>query len=128
LGILNRESSEQKQVRLERERELDEIYQKEKFIAQKEAAKREGRIAGLKGRNKTGILDRLNAAGKEAGKQIDNLEKIIGEPPKGIGGDLMKDSSPMQQTASPKKKRKAKKVVEEEKKEPQSLWDQVMGI
>ena len=112
MGIFKRETPEQRSVRLEREREIDEIFQKAKFEAQKEAAKRDGKIAGLKGKSKNSIMDRLSAAGKEASKQINILEEIIGEPPKGLGGNLMNDSPPTA-TATKKKTKKKQQTTQQ---------------
>lgn len=105
MGLLKRETPEQRRVRLERERELDEIYQKAKFEAQKKAAKRDGELDGLKGKSKRSIMDRISAAGKEASKQIKMMEEIIGEPPKGLGGNIMNDSAPTIATSKKKSKK-----------------------
>ena len=127
MGLFKRETPHEKRLRKLREKDLNAIYEKAKFEAQKEAAEREGRKDGLKGRNKRTIMDRLNAAGKEFSKQVKIMEEIIGDPPHMT---IMDETMSQQVVAKPKKRGKTKQIVivEEKKEKPKSLFDQMMEI
>lgn len=77
-GLFKRETPEQKEIRLQREKELDAIYDKAKFEAQKKAAKIAGQQEGMKG--KRTFMDRLKDMGDAASKGMGSIEDAIGNP------------------------------------------------
>lgn len=83
MRFFKRETPEEKKKRIERKRQLDKAYKEAKFAAQLEAAKRDGRRDGLKG--KRGFMERLSDVGEAAGKSMKIMEEAIGEIPSDSG-------------------------------------------
>ena len=114
VGLFNRkkETPEEKQLRLNRNKELDRIYENAKFVAQKEAAKNAGREAGLKG--KTTVMTRLQASFEALPKSIKMVEDAIGEMPQ-VGPAFNEESTTRKATTRKSNgKEKPKKTLQEQ--------------
>jgi len=77
LGLFKHETPEQKAARLERKQKIQEVYNKAKFEAQLEAAKRDGKAAGMKG--KRTFMDKLNDVSKSLSTSSTIMENALGK-------------------------------------------------
>lgn len=80
MGLFNRETREEKAERLAHERAVDKAFLKAKREEELEAAKRNGKEAGAKG--KRTFMDRLKDMGEAASASMKIMEEAIGEAPK----------------------------------------------
>ena len=81
LGLFKRETPEHKAIRLEHQQKIQETFEKAKYEAQLEAAKRNGKVAGMKG--KRSFMDKLNDVSKSLSESSKIMENALGKLPSG---------------------------------------------
>lgn len=123
----NRETREEKAERLAHERAVEKEFLKAKRAEELEAAKRNGKEAGSKG--KRTFMDRLKDMGEAAGASMKIMEEAIGEVPN--VGFHEESTAPRKRAKRPKRSKPTVIVVngaQEQKQKKKSLLEEMWDI
>lgn len=121
MGLFKRETSEQKGIKLEQQKKIEEAFNKAKYKAQLKAAKRDGASAGSKG--KRSFSDKFSDGMKKFNEACNIAEEALG-------------GKPTTEHKAPRTSRKKSSVqpivivIDGNKKQPQkkkSLRDELFG-